>query len=98
MLAQQKDLRDRMTAIASVRGSYTQNLYAVSDREGTVLCIVAAHRSEEALRHCQAIGLDWCLANTTTRRIQRNIESEEGVLTAVGMTGKASRFRMKMPC
>ena len=75
------DLRSR-------EGSPVLNLYAVSERHtGGVLCIVSGNTAEDAVDECRDLGLPWTLANTTTRRIQRNVDCEEGVLTAMRMGG-----------
>lgn len=91
-----KEMRDLLTRIKSREGSAVLNLYAINDRASTMLVLVVAHGSEEALDHIRRTSIDWDLATTVTRRIQRNVSSPEGVLTAVGMHGQADRFRLNL--
>lgn len=62
-------------------GTGTMTLYCVRDRFDLCLLVVATC-SENALKLIRDMGLDFTLANTTTARVQKNIDSEPGVVAA----------------
>ena len=89
--------RNRVTGALSNDRSQTLNLYLVNDRKETAIAIVVANCSEAALDYCREIGLDnWALNNTVTRRVQRNIGADLGVLDIVQMHGRTDRFRVNL--
>lgn len=93
----QQEMRDLVTSQASKGGSKVLNLYAISDKPHTTLMLVIARSSEEALKliqHPQLKG--WTLAETTTRRIQRNVDAEIGIVATVPLHGQKHKFRMKL--
>ena len=61
-------------------GIFPVNLYRIVDRKQTLLFIVAAGSSEEALSYINSFGLNWTLGNTITNSIQRNIMRNEGII------------------
>ena len=61
------------------------DLYAVScDRDAVLMLVIASSRGG-AVQFCRDAGLGWHFQNTMTRKIQRNVEGDEGVLNAIEM-------------
>lgn len=88
--------RSRLAILRRDAGGGPVNLYSVFDRRGTACLIVTATCSEDAVATCQDIGdmEDWSIANTTTRRVMRNIDEQPGqVLTVVKLTDARNRLR-----
>ncbi len=79
--------RSRLENLKHKLGGGTPGIYAIFDRKSTMVVLVVATCSEDALDLCDDIPgcEDWTLANTNCRRVMRNVVGEPEVITAYAL-------------
>lgn len=81
--------------LAKAEGTAPLSLYAICHRcpQDTML-LVLAYDSEDALAAIEEIGLEgWRLDNTVTRRIQRRVDGDRGVIGGWPIRGPIDSHR-----